>query len=93
MLLQLVISGKADYEKSRLRVIRDRDYLLKALGSIEELIVFPSHANFVYIKLAAAFNGDELRSRLLKNQGCFVRNCGNSLRSNTQNRDVFDAFA
>jgi len=84
MLLKLVISGKADYEESRLRVIRDRDYLLKALGSIEELTVFPSHANFVYIKLAAAFNGDELRNRLLENQGCFVRNCGNKIGCTSQ---------
>jgi len=84
MLLKLVIAGKLEYEESRLRVIQDREYLLKALRSIEELTVFTSNANFVYVKLADGLNGDVLRDRLLDNQGCFVRNCGNKIGCTSQ---------
>jgi histidinol-phosphate/aromatic aminotransferase/cobyric acid decarboxylase-like protein len=84
LLLKLVIDGKADYEKSRLRVIQDREYLKAALESIPDLTVFPSFANFVYLKLDEALNGDVLRDRLLLNQQCFVRNCGNKIGCSPQ---------
>lgn len=84
LLLKLVIDGKADYETSRLRVIQDREYLKAALESISDLTVFPSFANFVYVKLDDAINGDVLRDRLLLNQQCFVRNCGNKIGCSSQ---------
>jgi len=84
MLLKLVIAGKADYEESRLRIIQDRDYLVNALDSIERLTLFPSNANFVYLKFDTAIDGDQLRDRLLENQGCFVRNCGNKIGCTSQ---------
>lgn len=84
LLLKLVIDGKAEYEQSRLRVIQDRDYLKVALESIDELTVFPSFANFIYVKLANTINGDVLRDRLLLNQQCFVRNCGNKIGCSSQ---------
>jgi len=84
LLLKLVVHGKAEYEQSRLQVIQDRDYLLSALGTVEELTVFPSFSNFAYVKLDESLNGDVLRDRLLTNQNCFVRNCGNKMGCSSQ---------
>lgn len=84
LLLKLVIEGKDEYERSRSAVIQDRDYLKAALESIPELTVFPSFANFVYLKLAEGIHGDVLRDRLLFNQQCFVRNCGNKIGCSSQ---------
>ncbi|WP_375438098.1 pyridoxal phosphate-dependent aminotransferase [uncultured Hymenobacter sp.] len=79
LLLKLVLPEKPAYEASRLRVIEDRNYLLHALQSVPELTVFPSFANFVYVKVEEHINGDQLRDRLLLHHQCFVRNCGNKL--------------
>lgn len=83
-LLNLVLGEKAAYEQSRLPVINDRDYLKGRLETIDALTVFPSLGNFVYVKVDAACDGDLLRDRLLVNQHCFVRNCGNKLGATSQ---------
>lgn len=84
LLLKLVLPEKATYEASRRRVIADRDYLLQALQSVPGLTVFPSFANFAYIKLDERFDGDQLRDRLLLHHQCFVRNCGNKINCSSQ---------
>ena len=84
LLLKLVVHEKEEYERSRKRVILDREYLKYAVGTISELRLFPSYANFVYIRLDDEVNGDELRDRLLVNQACFVRNCGNKINATSQ---------
>ncbi|UHG94179.1 pyridoxal phosphate-dependent aminotransferase [Spirosoma oryzicola] len=84
LLLKLVVEGKADYEQSRLQVIADREYLRSAFQEIHEFTVFPCAANFIYVKLTDTINGDLLRDRLLLNQQCFVRNCGNKIGCSSQ---------
>ena len=84
LLLKLVIEGKADYEQSRLKVIADRQYLQHTFKALTEFTVFESWANFIYVKLTDTVNGDLLRDRLLLNQQCFVRNCGNKIGCNSQ---------
>jgi histidinol-phosphate/aromatic aminotransferase/cobyric acid decarboxylase-like protein len=84
MLLKLVVKDKQEYEQSRLKVIADREYLKTAISTIKGLTLFPSYANFVYIKLPDRFDGDELRDRLLVKQSCFVRNCGNKVNGSKQ---------
>lgn len=84
LLLKLVIDSKADYERSRLKVIADRVYLQSSLQTIPELTVFPSFGNFAYVKLDDAVDGNTLRDRLLLNQQCFVRNCGNKIGCSPQ---------
>jgi threonine-phosphate decarboxylase len=84
LLLKLIVAEKPAYQASRLRVMEDRDYLVHALDAIPELTLFPSNANFVYARLDAAIDGDELRDRLLVNQHCFVRNCGNKVQGSSQ---------
>ncbi len=84
LLLKLVVNDKEEYENSRLKVIEDRDYLYNSVNQVKEFTVFPTNANFVYIRLANHINGDTLRDRLLYNQGCFVRNCGNKIGCTSQ---------
>lgn len=84
LLLKLVATEKEAYERSRHRVILDRHYLKNAMRSIKQFTLFPSYANFIYIKADDSVNGDALRDRLLLNQACFVRNCGNKMASTSQ---------
>ncbi|RTQ53716.1 histidinol-phosphate aminotransferase family protein [Hymenobacter gummosus] len=84
LLLKLVVEEKAAYEASRRRVLQDRDYLHRALQAVPELTVFPSFANFVYVRLDEAYDGEELRNRLLLNHRCFVRTCGNKVHGSSQ---------
>lgn len=84
LLLKLVVEEKEAYEKSRLMVMEDREYLKAAFQSFKEFTLFPSYANFIYVKLTDAVNGDDLRDRLLLNQSCFVRNCGNKINCSSQ---------
>ena len=84
LLLKLVVNHKEEYENSRLKVIEDREYLYSSLQQVKEFTVFPTNANFVYIKVSHHINGDTLRDRLLTNQGCFIRNCGNKIGCTSQ---------
>jgi histidinol-phosphate/aromatic aminotransferase/cobyric acid decarboxylase-like protein len=65
-------------------VLRDRDYLYQALQTLPALMVFPTFANFVYVRLDEAFDGEQLRDRLLLNHHCFVRTCGNKVHGSSQ---------
>jgi histidinol-phosphate/aromatic aminotransferase/cobyric acid decarboxylase-like protein len=76
------LAGHADeYERGRRRVVRDRQALELALRGVEGLRVFPSRANFVYVRLPDEVDGVGLRNRLLTEHGCLVRECGNKLGS------------
>jgi histidinol-phosphate/aromatic aminotransferase/cobyric acid decarboxylase-like protein len=66
-----------DYELSRRQVIRDRCVLEERLRSIRSLTVFPSRANFVFVRVPESVDGTELRNVLLTEFGCLVRECGN----------------
>jgi histidinol-phosphate/aromatic aminotransferase/cobyric acid decarboxylase-like protein len=82
---EAVIRSLADhmgeYERGRRRVIRDRQALEDALRSVPGLRVFPSRANFVYVRVPDELDGIGLRNRLLTEHGCLVRECGNKLGS------------
>jgi len=84
LLLKLVVPEKEAYEASRLRVLADRDYLYQVLQTVPQLTVFPTFANFVYVRRDDAYDGDQLRDRLLLYQHCFVRNCGNKVQGSPQ---------
>ncbi|HWE38381.1 MAG TPA: histidinol-phosphate transaminase [Isosphaeraceae bacterium] len=76
------LAGHRDeYERGRRRVILDRQALEFALRGVEGLRVFPSRANFVYVRVPDEIDGVCLRNRLLTEHGCFVRECGNKLGS------------
>jgi histidinol-phosphate/aromatic aminotransferase/cobyric acid decarboxylase-like protein len=79
--IRSLASHMGEFEQSRHRVIRDRQALEDALRGVEGLLVFPSRANFVYVRVPDEVDGVGLRNRLLTEYGCFVRECGNKLGS------------
>lgn len=72
------------YEQSRRRVVRDSRLLERRLRALDRLTVYPSRANFVYVRAPDAVDGTALRDRLLTEYDILVRECGNKLGSDRQ---------
>ena len=73
-----------EYQKSRQRVIADRQFLYRQLQALPGVRAFPSRANFVYCDLGQSFDGDQLRNRLLTEHGFLIRHCGNKWGATAQ---------
>jgi histidinol-phosphate/aromatic aminotransferase/cobyric acid decarboxylase-like protein len=82
--IRLLPGHMGEYERGRRLVIRDRQALEDALRGVEGLRVFPSRANFVYVRVPDGVDGVALRNRLLTEHGCFVRECGNKLGADSR---------
>lgn len=74
-------SMRTEFLQSLECVRKDRDYLLQRLRSVPHLCVFPSAANFVFVKLPDEVSGQSLRDRLLINHRLLIRECSNKLGS------------
>jgi histidinol-phosphate/aromatic aminotransferase/cobyric acid decarboxylase-like protein len=74
----------AAYEHSRRRVVADRRRLASDLRELRGLTVYPSWANFVYVRLPEQLDGEALRNELLTEHGLLVRSCGNKLGSDAR---------
>ena len=56
-------------------MLRERDYLTKALSSIDDLTVYPSKGNFILCKInSKKFTAKELREKLLPKK-IIIRDC------------------
>lgn len=84
MLLHLIKDEQVAYHASRLKTIDDAIYLSERFEELSEFTLFPTHSNFIFVKLRDDINGTQLRDRMLQNHGCFIRNCGNKLGSSEQ---------
>lgn len=84
MLLSLIKNEQAAYNESRLKTLSDAVYLSECAEEIRELTVFPTHSNFIFVRLDDAFDGEVLRNRMLQDHRCLIRNCGNKLGSSKQ---------
>lgn len=76
--------ARAEYEAGRRQVVRDRIYLEQRLQELPGLTVYPAQANFVYVRLPEGVEGVTLRDHLLTEHGCFIRECGNKLGSDSR---------
>lgn len=74
----------AEYEAARRNTVADRRVLERRLRSVPGLTVFPSRANFVYVRIPEPIDGVVLRNWLLCEHGCLVRECGNKLGSDSR---------
>jgi histidinol-phosphate/aromatic aminotransferase/cobyric acid decarboxylase-like protein len=74
----------AEYEAARRRAVADRRWMQRRLGSVPGLTVFPSRANFVYVRVPEPVDGVTLRNWLLCEYGYLVRECGNKLGSDSR---------
>ncbi len=71
------------YERSRIAVIEDTDYLFDSLRSLSALEVYAPHSNFLYVQLKRG-NGTQFRNDLLTRHGFLIRECGNKIGSSSQ---------
>lgn len=83
-LIEELPSARAEYEAGRRQVVRDRVYLEQRLREIPGLTVYPAQANFVYVRLPEGVEGVGVRNHLLVEHGCFLRECGNKLGSDSR---------
>lgn len=84
MLLSLIRCKHEEYHASRRRTIADTHYLASEFSELEGFTVYPTHANFIFVRLDDAYDGMDLRNRLLQKHACFIRNCENKLGSTPQ---------
>ncbi|MDP4203589.1 MAG: histidinol-phosphate transaminase [Bacteroidota bacterium] len=67
----------AQYQKARLRVIKDVRYLYNELKSLNGFLAYPTASNFVLIKILCGLNATELQHKLLEEYHLYVRDCSN----------------
>jgi threonine-phosphate decarboxylase len=82
-LIKAFTSHQTEYERARRRAVADRRNTERLLRSLPALTVFPSRANFVYVRIPASIDGVTLRNWLLSEYGYLVRECGNKQGSNS----------
>jgi histidinol-phosphate/aromatic aminotransferase/cobyric acid decarboxylase-like protein len=70
-----------DYEAGRRRTVAERVAFEHRLRQVPGLRVFPSMANFVYVRLPRGVDGVAVRNRVLCQHGCLIRECGNKVGS------------
>ena len=66
---------QAQYERERIRFIRNSRRFFAALAKIDGLHVYPTHANFALVELCGGLSADELVCRLLIRRGIYTRTC------------------
>lgn len=84
VLLSTIKNEQEEYQISRLKTIYDSQYLAEQFSRLKAFDTFPSNSNFIFAKLDAAYDGTELRDRILQNHSCLIRNCSNKLGSTKQ---------
>jgi histidinol-phosphate/aromatic aminotransferase/cobyric acid decarboxylase-like protein len=63
------------YERTRVRFIRNSRRFFAALGKIDGLHVYPTFANFALAELSGSLSAEELVCRLLIRRGIYARTC------------------
>jgi len=84
MLLSLITTEKEAYHTSRLNTMADCQYLAAEFTALPEFTVYPTHSNFIFVRLASHIDGIAFRDRLLQQHACFIRNCENKIGSSKQ---------
>jgi histidinol-phosphate/aromatic aminotransferase/cobyric acid decarboxylase-like protein len=82
--LRTVTRFKNQYRNSFAQVAEDRRYMEEQLARVPGLQLFPSKANFLFVRLPEVISGRFLRDRLLANYGLMVRECSNKIGSSEQ---------
>ena len=72
------------YRISLQLLARDRYEMAAELHQVPGMMVFPSQANFLLVKLPPGADGGLLRDHLLSQHGVLVRECGNKLGITSQ---------
>jgi histidinol-phosphate/aromatic aminotransferase/cobyric acid decarboxylase-like protein len=67
------------YHEGRRRLIDDVRHLEENLRTVPSLEVYPTGANFVLFKVVNGMTATELQTKLLEEEGMYVRDCSNKL--------------
>jgi histidinol-phosphate/aromatic aminotransferase/cobyric acid decarboxylase-like protein len=84
LLIRMFDEHRTEYELGRRKVVDDRQALEERLRGVDWLTVYPSRANFVYVRVGGG-EGIALRNELLTEHGVFVKECGAKLGADHQN--------
>lgn len=93
-----------EYEKARLRAVRERDDFFMALSNITGIKVYPSKANSFLIELLDGSKANDLMVRLLVTYSIYIRPCGDKVglhgefvrvasRTEAENKKLIQAFS
>lgn len=63
------------YERERVRFVRNSHRFFTALGQIDGLRVYPTHANFALVELENGLIAEDLVWRMLVRRGVYTRTC------------------
>ncbi|MFI1163193.1 pyridoxal phosphate-dependent aminotransferase [Streptomyces sp. NPDC020801] len=74
----------AEYQQSLQQVRRDRLEMASHLSALPGLTVYPSQANFLFVRLPLGAEGTVVRDRLLTEHRVLVRECGNKIGSSSR---------
>jgi histidinol-phosphate/aromatic aminotransferase/cobyric acid decarboxylase-like protein len=66
---------QTQYERQRIRFIRNSRRFFTALAQIDGFHVYPSSANFALVELRGGLTAEELVCRLLIRRGVYTRTC------------------
>lgn len=75
-LIRAFATHQVEYDIARRRAVRDRQSTEQCLRAVPGFTVFPSQANFVYVRIPESMDGVTLRNWLLCEYGYLVRECG-----------------
>lgn len=102
-LAEVMLNNETYIKKTRLFIVKEREFLFDALKKIKGLIPYPSVANFLLLKIVDEnINSSELTNKLIQ-RGILIRNCSNfrgldnkfiriAVRSRKENLRLIDAL-
>ncbi|WBO66543.1 pyridoxal phosphate-dependent aminotransferase [Streptomyces camelliae] len=74
----------AEYAQSLQQIRRDRLEMSSHLSALPGLTVYPSQANFLFVRLPVGAEGTVVRDRMLAEHRILVRECGNKIGSSSR---------
>jgi len=77
--LSMLRDTDREYHQSRLRVIKDVQWLQRNLTGIPGIKPYPTGANFVLVKILNDLTASQVQEKLLNNFKMYVRDCSNKV--------------
>ncbi len=92
-----------DYNKVRIKYIKETILFIENLKKIDKIKVYPSYANFVLIELPESLTSEAITSTLLVKYGVYVRDCADKIglegnfirvasRTNSENNVILESL-
>jgi histidinol-phosphate/aromatic aminotransferase/cobyric acid decarboxylase-like protein len=70
---------RVQYGKARRRFIQDSRSFFAEAGAIEDIIVYPTRANFMLVRLAEGWRSFDFAMEMLINHGVYARDCSDKV--------------